>query len=45
MICSFCPNCGSELIARPIRPAENLEKYPAATMRVVKQDGCVAATV
>ena len=31
-------------VARPIRPAEKLEKYPASTMRVVKQDGCVAAT-
>jgi hypothetical protein len=38
-----CPNCGGELVARPIRPAEKLEKYPASTMRVVKQDSCVAA--
>jgi len=38
-----CPNCGGELVARPIRPAEKLLKYPASNRRVVKQDGCVAA--
>jgi hypothetical protein len=35
-----CPNCGGELVARPIRPADKLEKYPASTVRVVKQSGC-----
>jgi hypothetical protein len=39
-----CPNCGGELVARPIRPAEKLEKYPASTVRVVKQAGCAPAT-
>ena len=31
-----CPNCGGELVRRPIRPAAKLEKFPAATERVVK---------
>lgn len=35
-----CPNCGGELVARPIRAADKLEKYPASTVRVVKQSGC-----
>jgi hypothetical protein len=39
-----CPNCGGELIARPIRPAEKLEKYPASTVRVIKEGGCAPAT-
>ena len=36
-----CPNCGGNLVARPIRPAAKLQKYPAATARVVKHHpGC-----
>ncbi|HPA38242.1 MAG TPA: DUF1272 domain-containing protein [Phenylobacterium sp.] len=31
-----CPNCGGNLVARPIRPAALLAKYPASTERVVK---------
>ncbi|SPM43220.1 Uncharacterized protein MNAB215_5442 [Mycobacterium numidiamassiliense] len=27
---SICPNCGGNLVVRPIRPAELLERYPAA---------------
>lgn len=27
----ICPNCGGELVRRPIRPAEKLIKYPAKT--------------
>ena len=38
-----CPNCGGELVARPIRPADKLAKYPASTVRVVKSDGCARA--
>jgi len=38
-----CPNCGGNLVARPIRPARLLAKYPASTKRVVKPAGCVAA--
>jgi len=29
-----CPNCGGELVRRPVRPAEKLAKYPASTKRV-----------
>ncbi|MDR5776180.1 MULTISPECIES: DUF1272 domain-containing protein [unclassified Caballeronia] len=29
-----CPNCGGELVKRPRRPAEKLEKNPASTKRV-----------
>ena len=31
-----CPNCGGELLRRPIRPAAKLEKFPAQTERVLK---------
>jgi hypothetical protein len=26
-----CPNCGGRFVARPIRPAALLERYPAST--------------
>ena len=36
-----CPNCGGELLRRPIRPANMLEKHPASTERVLKDHpGC-----
>lgn len=38
----ICPNCGGELVRRPVRPAEKLAKYPASTERVVKAGGCAA---
>ena len=28
-----CPNCGGELVRRPIRPAATLAKNPASTVR------------
>lgn len=31
-----CPNCGGELVRRPVRPAEKLTKFPASTERVRK---------
>ncbi|HEU4429057.1 MAG TPA: DUF1272 domain-containing protein [Myxococcota bacterium] len=31
-----CPNCGGELVRRPIRPADALAKHPASTKRVFK---------
>jgi hypothetical protein len=31
-----CPNCGGNLVARPIRPAEKLAKYPPSAQRVRK---------
>jgi hypothetical protein len=35
-----CPNCGGELVARPVRPAEKLADTPPSTTRVLKPDGC-----
>ena len=29
-----CPNCGGELVRRPIRPPARLAKHPASTERV-----------
>ncbi len=31
-----CPNCGGELVRRPIRPVHHLAKHPASTERFVK---------
>ena len=39
----ICPNCGGELVRRPIRPAAALAQYPASTERVVKKGGCQQA--
>jgi hypothetical protein len=36
-----CPNCGGELVRRPIRPAAALRRHPASPDRVFKPDGCV----
>jgi hypothetical protein len=33
----ICPNCGGELVRRPIRPPAMLERDPASTERFVKQ--------
>ena len=35
-----CPNCGGELVRRPVRPAAKLGKFPASTTRVFKPAGC-----
>jgi hypothetical protein len=36
-----CPNCGGELVRRPVRPPGMLAKYPASTERVLKPHaGC-----
>ena len=36
-----CPNCGGELVRRPVRPKDRLAKYPASTQRVSKtHPGC-----
>lgn len=32
-----CPNCGGELVRRPIRPAAALLRHPASTLRRYKQ--------
>ena len=38
-----CPNCGGNLVARPIRPAAGLARHPASTKRIVKPEGCLGA--
>jgi len=35
-----CPNCGGNLVPRPIRTAAMLATYPASTRRVLKPEGC-----
>ena len=37
-----CPNCGGNLVSRPVRPAAKLAKFPASTQRVFNPDGCAA---
>jgi hypothetical protein len=43
VLAGACPNCGGEMVRRPVRPAARLAKFPASTVRKVKQAGCVAA--
>ncbi|EHS49920.1 protein of unknown function DUF1272 [Rhizobium sp. PDO1-076] len=38
----FCPNCGGELVRRPVRPAAKLVNNPASTKRVLRAEGCKA---
>ena len=41
-----CPNCGGELVRRPVRPAAELVADPASTRRVRKpHPGCASAPV
>lgn len=35
-----CPNCGGNLVARPIRPAEKLIDDPASSIRVHGKRPC-----
>lgn len=35
-----CPNCGGELVRRPIRPVAKLLKNPASTVRVRRDQPC-----
>ena len=35
-----CPNCGGELVRRPVRSAAMLERHPASSRRVLKAEGC-----
>ncbi len=39
-LAGHCPNCGGELVRRPIRPAALLERHPASATRLVKAEGC-----
>ena len=38
-----CPNCGGELVRRPIRPADKLVKFPPSSARKLKASGCPQA--
>lgn len=35
-----CPNCGGNLVPRPIRPAALLARHPASLRRVVRETPC-----
>ncbi|MEO8714260.1 MAG: DUF1272 domain-containing protein [Acetobacteraceae bacterium] len=36
-----CPNCGGELLRRPVRPPDRLARHPASNERVLKpHPGC-----
>ena len=39
-----CPNCGGELVRRPVRPSAHLAKHPASTKRVFKPEGCASTS-
>jgi hypothetical protein len=39
-----CPNCGGNLVPRPIRPAKQLLKDPAATKRHLRAGPCGTRT-
>ena len=39
-LAGICPNCGGELVRRPVRPAAKLKNNPASTKRVLKAEGC-----
>ena len=38
-----CPNCGGNFVARPIRPAGALARFPASTKRLTKPHKACAA--
>ena len=40
-----CPNCGGELVRRPVRPVDKLVRFPASVVRKVKAHGCVGDAV
>jgi hypothetical protein len=40
LLFGICPNCGGELVRRPVRPPAMLAKHPASTTRVLKPEGC-----
>ncbi len=35
-----CPNCGGDLVLRPIRPVSKLVQNPASTVRVRRDQPC-----
>lgn len=40
VLAGACPNCGGELVRRPVRSAEKLARFPASARRVLKAEGC-----
>ena len=40
----ICPNCGGNLVVRPIRPASKLQEDPPSKVRIFKPAGCAKAT-
>ena len=38
-----CPNCGGELVTRPVRPPAALARFPASTDRIHRPERCGAA--
>jgi len=39
----LCPNCGGNLVPRPVRPAAMLVRHPASAQLVIKTEGCSKA--
>ena len=39
-----CPNCGGNLVPRPIRPESKLAGHPASTKRIFKPHNCPQAS-
>jgi uncharacterized protein len=37
-----CPNCGGELVRRPLRATALLAKFPASSERKFKPEGCTS---
>jgi hypothetical protein len=35
-----CPNCGGELVRRPVRPADKLARHPPSTERIHRPERC-----
>ena len=40
VLAGACPNCGGELVRRPMRPAALLDRFPPSAERVLKPEGC-----
>ena len=36
-----CPNCGGEMLRRPVRPADRLATFPASTVRKLRPPGII----
>ena len=36
-----CPNCGGEMLRRPIRPADRLARSPASVLRKLRPPGVI----